>query len=129
MDNQKKNIAETIHGWIKDARSSIIVWMLGITVTAIGGVILAAYSDHNKISAHDNILTKDYPKYTKRVDSLSILPIIEAQKIISMEKEIKELKEEVIRNRETASKESGEIKGTVHETFKLMLEMANNRKR
>ena len=94
MDNQKKNIAETIHGWIKDARSSIIVWMLGITVTAIGGVILAAYSDHNKISAHDNILSKDYPKYTKKVDSLSILPYIQTEKITNIEKNVLDVKKQ-----------------------------------
>lgn len=126
MDNQKKNIAETIHGWIKDARSSIIVWMLGITVTAIGGVILAAYSDHNKISAHDNILTKDYPKYTKKVDSLTIIPLLEAQKITNIEKNVLDVKKQQEKDREEARKEAADIRKRQDDTYNLIIEIAKN---
>jgi len=129
MDNQEKNILEKIHGWIIDARSSIIVWVLGITVTSIGAIILAAYSDHNKISAHDNILTKDYPKYTKRVDSLSILPLLEAQEIANIKKELGEIRKNQTIDRQAASNDANDLRKRQDDTYNLIIEIARNSKK
>lgn len=119
-------LIEKIHSWIIESKTAIIRYLFFGTLGIIGTIMGVAYSDHNKISAHDNILTKDYPKYTKKVDSLSVLPYIQTEKITNIEKNVLDVKKQQEKDREEARKEASEIRKRQDDTYNLIIEIAKN---
>ena len=94
MGDQDVKCIENIHRWIIESKTSIIRGMFGATLTLIVSLIGILYTDHNLISAHDNMINKSFPKLNSKVDSLVLIPYTQNTKINNMEKDIQHLLEE-----------------------------------
>ncbi len=83
------NFTDNIHTWILESKSSLIRWMIGITLTTIVSIIGIMYSDHNALAAIGITVKEDREK----INNIVLVPIIQTEQIKNINDKLHNIEE------------------------------------
>ncbi len=119
----EKNLLDNIHLWIIESKTTIIRWLIGITITGIGTLATIMYSDHQTLAANDVIVKE----YKKKLDNIVILPVIQQEQIKDMKEGIKDLRENQKYEFKEIKEEQSKMKSRQDDIYTIVLKMSQKK--